>query len=50
MDFWLVLFIIDWILFGIVWALVFVGILFYAIAGQKYEKLNIALCIVAGFY
>ncbi len=38
-----------WILFGIVWALVLIGILFYAISGQKYEKLNIALYILAGF-
>ncbi len=38
-----------WILFGIVWGLVFVGILFYSIAGEKYEKLNIALYILAGF-
>ena len=38
-----------WILFGIVWALVFIGILFYAIAGEKYEKLNIILYILAGF-
>lgn len=40
---------IGWILFGIVWALVFVGILFYAIAGEKYDKLNIVLYILAGF-
>ena len=38
-----------WILFGVVWGLVFIGILFYAIAGQKYAKLNIALYILAGF-
>lgn len=38
-----------WILFGIVWALVLIGILFYAIAGQKYEKLNTVLYIIAGF-
>ena len=38
-----------WVLFGIVWALVFIGVLFYAIAGQKYEKLNIALYAIAGF-
>lgn len=38
-----------WVLFGIVWALVLVGILFYAIAGQKYEKLNTVLYIIAGF-
>lgn len=38
-----------WILFGIVWALVLIGIFFYAIAGQKYEKLNTVLYIIAGF-
>lgn len=38
-----------WILFGIVWALVLIGILFYAIAGEKYEKLNVILYILAGF-
>ena len=37
-----------WILFGIVWAIVLVGILFYAISGQKYAKLNIILYILAG--
>ncbi len=40
---------VGWILFGVVWAVVFIGILFYAIAGQKYEKLNIALYVIAGF-
>lgn len=38
-----------WVLFGIVWALVLVGIIFYAIAGQKHRKLNTALYIIAGF-
>ena len=38
-----------WVLFGIVWALVFIGVLFYGIAGQKYAKLNIALYAIAGF-
>ena len=38
-----------WILFGIVWALVLVGILFYAIAGEKFAKLNVVLYILAGF-
>ena len=38
-----------WILFGIVWAVVLVGILFYAIAGQKFSKLNVILYILAGF-
>lgn len=38
-----------WVLFGIVWAIVLVGILFYAIAGQKHEKVNTVLYIIAGF-
>ena len=38
-----------WILFGIVWTVVFVGILFYAIAGRKFENLNTILYVVAGF-
>ena len=38
-----------WILFGVVWAVVFIGVMFYAIAGQKYEKLNVVLSIIAGF-
>ena len=38
-----------WILFGIVWAIVIIGILFYAISGQKYARLNIILYILAGF-
>lgn len=38
-----------WILFGIVWALVLIGILFYAISGEKYGKLNVALYVLAGF-
>jgi len=38
-----------WVLFGIVWALVLIGIIFYAIGGRKYEKLNTVLYIVAGF-
>ena len=38
-----------WVLFGIVWALVLVGIIFYAITGQKHRKLNTALYIIAGF-
>ena len=40
---------IGWILFGIVWAIVLIGVLFYAIAGQKYEKLNVVLYVIAGF-
>lgn len=40
---------IGWILFGIVWALNFIGIMFYAITGQKHEKLNTVLYIIAGF-
>ena len=38
-----------WVLFGIVWSVVLVGILFYAISGRKYENLNMILYIVAGF-
>lgn len=38
-----------WILFGIVWALILIGILFYAITGKKYPKLNIVLYVLAGF-
>ena len=38
-----------WILFGIVWGLVLVGILFYAIAGRRFEKLNTVLYVIAGF-
>ena len=38
-----------WILFGIVWTIVLVGILFYAIAGKRFEKLNLILYVVAGF-
>ena len=40
---------LGWLLFGIVWAIVLTGILFYAISGKKYEKLNIILYILAGF-
>lgn len=38
-----------WVLFGIVWGLVLIGILFYAIAGQKHDKINLVLYVVAGF-
>ena len=38
-----------WVLFGIVWALILTGILFYAIAGRKFENLNTVLYIIAGF-
>lgn len=38
-----------WVLFGIVWAIVLIGILFYAIAGGKFETLNTILYIIAGF-
>ncbi len=41
--------IFGWILFGIVWALVLIGILFYSISGRKYEKVNIILASIAGF-
>ena len=38
-----------WTLFGIVWGIVLIGILFYSIAGRRYEKLNTVLYIIAGF-
>lgn len=38
-----------WILFGIVWAIILVGVLFYAIAGKRFETLNLVLYVVAGF-
>lgn len=38
-----------WILFGIVWGLVLIGTLFYAISGRKHLKLNIILSSIAGF-
>ena len=38
-----------WILFGIVWGLVLIGVLFYSIAGRRYEKLNTVLYVIAGF-
>ena len=41
--------IIGWVLFGIVWGIVLAGILFYAIAGRKFEKVNVVLYIIAGF-
>lgn len=37
-----------WILFGIVWALVFAGILFYSIGGIKMEKVCLVLYVVSG--
>jgi len=38
-----------WVLFGIVWGLVAAGVLFYAIAGNKFTKVNVALYAIAGF-
>lgn len=38
-----------WVLFGIVWAVILTGILFYAIAGKKHSKINNALYIISGF-
>lgn len=38
-----------WILFGIVWALALIGILFYSISGRKHDKVNAILYIIAGF-
>ena len=40
---------LGWVLFGIVWGIILVGVLFYAIAGRKYDKLNIILYCLAGF-
>lgn len=37
-----------WVLFGIVWAMLITGIFFYAIAGRKYELLNIIFTVLAG--
>mgnify|MGYP000846430174 CR=1 FL=1 len=38
-----------WILFGIVWGIVFVGIMFYAISGNRFAKLNVVLYSISGF-
>lgn len=38
-----------WILFGCVWAISLIGILFYSISGTKHEKLNRVLYVIAGF-
>lgn len=38
-----------WVLFGVVWGLVTIGILFYAIAGKKYQRVNFVLYVLAGF-
>lgn len=38
-----------WVLFGIVWMLSLVGVIFYAIGGQKHKKLNTVLYTIAGF-
>lgn len=40
---------LGWTLFGIVWALSLIGILFYSISGRKHEKLNAVLYIIGGF-
>lgn len=40
---------LGWSIFAVEWTLLLVGILFYAIAGTKFEKLNIVLYLVAGF-
>ena len=37
-----------WIVFGIVWGISLVGILFYAIAGKRHSKLNTVLYSLAG--
>lgn len=41
--------VVGWVLFGIVWALDFTGILFYAIAGNKFGKVNGLLFAISGF-
>lgn len=41
--------VIGWVLFGIVWAIILTGILFYSISGRKHEKVNIILASIAGF-
>lgn len=38
-----------WILFGIVWLLALIGMLFYAIGGQRFEVLNVILYVIEGF-
>lgn len=38
-----------WVLFGIVWLLALVGVLFYAIGGQRFEVLNVILYVIEGF-
>ena len=37
-----------WIVFGFVWAVSAIGVIFYAISGQKYAKLNRFLYACAG--
>ncbi|MCR4952601.1 MAG: hypothetical protein K6A43_00880 [Treponema sp.] len=37
-----------WVLFGVVWAMLITGIFFYAIAGRKYELLNIIFTVLSG--
>lgn len=38
-----------WVLFGIVWLLAVIGMLFYAIGGQRFEVLNVVLYVIEGF-
>ena len=38
---------LGWIMFGIVWGLDIIGILFYAIAGKRHQKLNTVLYSLA---
>lgn len=40
---------LGWVLLGIVWGLSFIGVLFYAIGGQRFEKVNLVLYVIAGF-
>lgn len=41
--------VIGWVLYGIVCAIIIVGAFFYAIAGSKFEKLNIIFYAVSGW-
>ena len=38
-----------WVIFGIVWAIAFTGIMFFSISGRRFEKLNIVFYVISGF-
>ena len=38
-----------WVIFGIVWAIAFTGIMFFSISGKRFEKLNIVFYVISGF-